>query len=122
MGKKEQDKKTSRNEMLSRLFFNLLPVQILIFAMGSINSIVDGAIAGRFIDSTAVAIIGLYYSMVCVLQAVGYVLLGGTTVLCGRYMGRGDFKKTEGIFSLNLTVTLIVGAIISVISFIFPGT
>ena len=34
--------------MFKRLFFKLLPVQILIIAMGSINSIVDGAVAGRF--------------------------------------------------------------------------
>jgi Na+-driven multidrug efflux pump/anti-sigma regulatory factor (Ser/Thr protein kinase) len=116
-----KSEKTLGNEMISRLFFSMLPVQILIFAMGSINSIVDGAIAGRFIDSTAVGIIGLYYSMVSILQAAGYMLLGGTTVLCGRYMGRGDFEKTEGIFSLNMTVTLLLGAMISVISFIMPG-
>ncbi len=121
MGKSANSDKSADNKMLSRLFFSMLPVQILIFAMGSINSIVDGAIAGRFIDSKAVGIIGLYYSMVSILQAVGYILLGGTTVLCGRYMGRGDFEKTEGIFSLNLTVTTLVGAIISAISLIIPG-
>ncbi len=121
MGMIGQSDKSSRDEMLSRLFFNMLPVQVLIFAMGSINSIVDGTIAGRFIDSNAVAVIGLYYSMVSILQAIGYMLLGGATVLCGRYMGKGDFKKTEGIFSLNLTVTFIIGAILTAVSFIMPG-
>jgi anti-sigma regulatory factor (Ser/Thr protein kinase) len=33
------------NGMLERLFFKLLPVQILIVAMGSVNLIVDGAAA-----------------------------------------------------------------------------
>ncbi len=120
-GIRGQSEKLSRDEMLSRLFFNMLPVQVLIFAMGSINSIVDGTIAGRFIDSNAVAVIGLHYSMVSVLQAIGYMLLGGSTVLCGRYMGKGDFNKTEGIFSLNLTITFILGVIITAASFIMPG-
>ena len=122
MGEKRQNSKKTDNEMISRLFFSMLPVQIVIFAMGSINSIVDGAIAGRFIDATTVGVIGLYYSMVNILNAVGSVLLGGTPVLCGKYLGRGDFKKTEGIFSLNLTVTLLIGALITAISFIMPGS
>ncbi len=99
----------------------MLPVQILIFAMGSINSIVDGTMAGRFIGADAVGIIGLYFSMVNVMNAIGSVLLGGTTVLCGRYMGRGELQKTEGIFSLNLTVTFIVGLLLTALSVIVPG-
>lgn len=111
----------SSDKLLSRLFFSMLPVQILIFAMGSINTIVAGTIAGRYIDSTAVGVIGLYYSMVNVMSAVGSVLLGGTTVLCGRYMGKGEIDKTEGIFSLNLTVTFIAGVILTVCSLLISG-
>ena len=109
------------NKLLENLFFKMLPVQILIFAMGSVNSIVDGTVAGRFIDSSALGVVGLYYSMVNVLSAVGSVLLGGTAVLCGKYMGRGDHERTEGIFSLNLTLTFIIGAVITILSFVFPG-
>lgn len=109
------------NKLLENLFFKMLPVQILIFAMGSVNSIVDGTVAGRFIDSSALGVVGLYYSMVNVLSAVGSVLLGGTAVLCGKYIGRGDHERTEGIFSLNLTLTFIIGAVITILSFVFPG-
>lgn len=99
----------------------MLPVQILIFAMGSINSIVDGTMAGRYIDANSVGVIGLYFSMVNVMNTIGSVLLGGTTVLCGRYMGRGELQKTEGIFSLNLTVTFLVGALLTILSVFIPG-
>ncbi|MCR4656358.1 MAG: ATP-binding protein [Lachnospiraceae bacterium] len=112
---------SNSDKLISRLFFSMLPVQILIFAMGSINSIVDGTMAGRFIGADAVGIIGLYFSMVNVMNAIGSVLLGGTTVLCGRYMGRGELQKTEGIFSLNLTVTFIVGLLLTALSVIVPG-
>ena len=108
------------NKLIENLFFKMLPVQILIFAMGSVNSIVDGTIAGHFIDSSAVGLVGLYYSMVNVLSAVGNVLLGGTAVLCGKHMGRGDQEKTEGIFSLNLTLTFIIGVLLTILSLVFP--
>jgi Na+-driven multidrug efflux pump/anti-sigma regulatory factor (Ser/Thr protein kinase) len=114
-------KKKNKDKLLARLFFNMLPVQILIFAMGSINSLVDGTMAGRFIGPSAVGVIGLYYSMVEIMSASGSVLLGGTAVLCGRFMGRGELDKTEGIFSLNLTVTFIIGAILTLVSILFPG-
>ena len=104
-----------------RLFFRLLPVQILMVAMGSVNCIIDGAVAGRFINADTVGVIGLFYSMVNLLTAVSSVLLGGTSVLCGKYIGRGEIQKTRGIFSLNLTVSLIISALITAICFLFPG-
>lgn len=111
----------SSDNFVSKLFFAMLPVQILILAMGAVNSIVDGAMAGRFIDSSTVGVVGLYYSMINVYNAVGSVLLGGTTVLCGRYMGRGEIEKTEGIFSLNITLTLGISGLLTLLSLLIPG-
>lgn len=116
-----RNKTMQDNAMLTRLFFKLLPVQIMVVAMGSINSIVDGVVAGRFVSAEAVGVIGLYYSMVNILSAVGSVLLGGTSVLCCKYMGSGSMEKTNGIFSLNITVTLLIGAGMTAVSFLFPG-
>ena len=107
--------------MLTKLYFKLLPVQCLIVAMGAVNSIVDGVIAARCIDATAVGVVGLYYSMVSVLQAVGAVLLGGTAVLCGKAMGCGDMKKTSTVFTVNLTTALAAGIMFTALSFIVPG-
>lgn len=110
-----------KGSMTSRLFFKLLPVQIMIVAMGSINSIVDGIIAGRFIDATTVGVIGLFGVVNFVLSAIGSVLLGGSSVLSGRYMGAGDLEKTKGIFSLNVTITFLIGLILMIVGFAFPG-
>ena len=107
--------------MQARLFFKLLPVQILIVAMSSINLIVDGAVAGRCIDASSVGVIGLYYSMVGVITAVGAVLLGGASVLCGRSMGSGDLDRTKSIFTMNIGAALAVGALLTAVSFLMPG-
>lgn len=110
-----------KNDIINRLFFKLLPIQVMIVAMSSINTIIDGAFAGQFIDAKTVGVIGLYFSMVNILSAQSSVFLGGTSVLCGRYMGAGDFDKTNGIFSLNLTVSALVGIFLTLISFFFSG-
>ena len=51
-------KKSGSNAILSRLFFRLLPIQVLLVAMGAVNSIIDGAVAGRFISAETVGVIG----------------------------------------------------------------
>ena len=107
--------------MIGKMFFGMLPVQILIFAMGSVNSIVDGAMAGRFINAASVGVVGLYFPVVNIINAAGSVLLGGSTVLCGRYMGRGDTKKTESVFSLDMALTFIAGAFLTIVSLLFSG-
>ena len=104
------------SQVLTRLFFRLLPVQVLIVAMASANSIVDGVVAARGIGADAVGAIGLYYSMVRIFEAVGAVLLGGTAVICGRYLGRGDTEKIRGMFSLNLTVTFLAGVVLTLVN------
>ena len=114
-------KSNREKDIISELFFKLLPVQVAILAMGSINTIVDGAVAGRFIDSISVGVIGLYYPMINGISGIGAILLGGTAVLMGKYMGRGDIDRTRGVFSLNLTMTLLVGGIIAFVSFFFAG-
>lgn len=105
--------------MIKKLFFKLLPIQIMIIAMSSINSIVDGAMAGRFIDDSTVGVVGLYFSMVNVLNAIGSILLGGSSVLCGRYMGKGDIEKTNNVFSVNVISSTIIGLIFTLFSFFF---
>ena len=109
------------NDIISKLIFSMLPVQILIFAMGYVNTIVDGVMAGRFIDSSSVGVVGLFFSMVNILNAIGAVLLGGTAVLCGRYMGKGDLEKTNGLFSLNLSTTLIIAVVMTLANLLGAG-
>ena len=107
--------------MNSKIFFKLLPVQILIVAMGSINSVVDGVIAGRFINAASVGVIGLFFVMVNMINAISSVFLGGSSVLCGRYMGMGDINKTRDIVSLNQTVIVMIGAVLTFICAAFSG-
>ena len=109
------------NAMLARLFMKLLPVQVAIVAMGSINSIVDGVVAARFIDAATVGVVGLYYTMMRILEAAGAILLGGVSVLSGRYLGSGRIDRTRGICSLGMAFAVLIGAVLTLISFTVPG-
>ena len=60
-------------QIISRLFYRLLPVQILLVAIGGINSILDGMIAGKYIGPLALTIIGLYYPILKITDSVNAV-------------------------------------------------
>ena len=118
------DRSTGKDNlaMISKVFFRLFPVQVAIVAMGAINSIVDGIIAGRFIDAKTVGVVGLYYTVIRILEAVGAVLLGGVSVLSGRSLGAGKVDKTRGICSLGFLLALFVGIFLSGLSLGIPRT
>ena len=115
IGKRRHD-----DEMLSQLFFRLLPVQVGLVAMESVNAIIDGVVAARFIEPSTVGVIGLYYTVLRILEAIGGLLLGGTAVLCGRYLGAGKIDRTRGVCSLSLTVAFLGGSLLTVLSFAAP--
>lgn len=99
------EKNSLNNKIITKLFFRLLPVQILLVAISGINSIIDGAIAGKYIGVIALTVIGLYYPMLKVIDAVNALLTGGSQILCGQFLGKNETEKTRMVFSLDIAVT-----------------
>ncbi len=107
------------NKVIERLFFKMLPIQIMFIGMGSINSIIDGVIAGHYIDDRTVGVIGLFYAVITIISAISSVVISGGAVLCGNNIGTGDLKKTNEIFSLCIAYALIFGTITTLLCFCF---
>lgn len=110
----------SDNVVIKKLFFKLLPVQIMLIGMGSINSIIDGTIAGRYIDERTVGVIGLFFVIVTIVSAISSVILGGAAVLSGNYIGTGEIEKANGVYSLCIFLSLMLGIITTAVCFCFP--
>ena len=95
-------------KMVTKLMFRLLPVQILLAAVGSINGIVSSFFASNYIGVDAMSAVGLYSPINMLLSAVTLMLAGGSAILCGKYMGRNEQEKMQNIFSLDLTVSSLI--------------
>ena len=96
----------SDGRFLSSLYFRVLPAQIFLLMLTGINNMVDGLVGSNFLGTDAMSIIGLYSPFQLIWVAVGTILVVGSQVLCARYMGAGDLRRTTGVFSLTLTVAL----------------
>ncbi len=65
--------------------------------------------------------VGLYGPLNMLLGAVSLMLVGGSTILYGMYMGRNEQDKMQNIFSLILTVASLV-AIVFIALYVILGS
>ena len=103
----------SDSRMVTALLFRLLPIQILLAAVGTINGIVSGLFAGNFIGEAAMSAIALYSPIRLLMGALTALLFGGSTILCGRYLGRNQQEKVQNLFSLDIILAAGAGAVFS---------
>ena len=101
--------------MIEKLLFRLLPVQILLAAVSAVNGIVSGFFAANYVGVAAMSAVGLYSPLNMLFTAVSTMLAGGSAILCGKYMGRNQMDKVQGIFSLDLAVTAVIAAVFTVL-------
>ena len=101
-------------QIISKLMLHLLPVQILLAAIGSINGIVSSLFASNAVGVDAMSAVGLYTPISQLVVAISAMLVSGATIMCGKYMGRNHADKVQNIFSLSITLALIMSSIITV--------
>ena len=95
---------SSDRRLLSKLFFRLLPYQVLMIVINAVNGIVDGLYASNAIGVTAMSAIGLYGPFNHFLYAASMMLVSGSQILYGRYLAK-DRGRVCSVFTVNLAVS-----------------
>ena len=90
--------------LLTKLFFRLLPYQILLIVINAVNGIVDSLYASNAIGKTAMSAIGLFGPFNHFLYAASIVFVSGSQILYGRYLAK-DRDKIGGLITANLLVS-----------------
>ncbi len=99
------------------LRFSFPSIIMMIFM--SLYTIVDGFFVSRFVGTDALSAINIVYPLISVFVAVAVMFATGGSAVVSRQMGEGDAKGAKQNFSLIILVSLILTAIIMVISFCF---
>ena len=98
-------------KMITKLMLRLLPIQILLAAVGAVNGIVSGFFATNYVGINAMSAVGLYAPLGMLVTSISTILIGGSAILCGKYMGRNEQDKMQHVFSLNLALSALVAAL-----------
>ena len=101
-------------KMTSRLFFRLLPMQVILSVIMATNALVSGLFAGRVVGEEALTAVGLYSPVNFLVVAVGAVFLSGSQIICGKFMGEHKDDELRSVFSLNLLTVFIASLIMTV--------
>lgn len=104
-----------------RLFFSMVPVQILMVLSGGINVIIDGFFASNLIGPDAMAVTGLYGPLAKILDTINALMFVGAQILCGKYLGENMQKKAKNIFTLDTLTMIILGTVGTLLFFFVPG-
>ncbi len=105
----------SNAKMVTRLLFRLLPIQILLAAVGAVNGIVSSYFASNYVGVDAMSAVGLYAPLNMLVTSVSTILVGGSAILCGKYMGRNEQERMQGVFSLDLILSAAVAILFTVL-------
>ena len=100
---------TANARIITRLMFKLLPVQVVLAAVSAVSGIVSSFFASNYIGVEAMSAVGLYSPVNMLLTAISLMLQSGSTVCCGKYMGRNRQDKLQNVFSLSLVLCTIIG-------------
>ena len=98
----------ANTKMITKLLFRLLPIQILLSAVGAVNGIVSSFFASNYVGIDAMSAVGLYSPLNMLVSSVSTILVGGSVILCGKYMGENQQEKLQNAFSLNLLASTLV--------------
>lgn len=96
--------------MIGRLMFRLLPIQVMLCVVSSINGIVSSYFASNYISVEAMGAVGLFSPLNMLLFAVSLMLTGGAAILCGKYMGQNAREEMQNVFSVSVSFSRLVAA------------
>ena len=98
-------------KMISALMLRLLPVQVALAMVGAVNGIVSGFFATNFVGVNAMSAVGLYAPINMLITSISTILVGGSAILCGKYMGQNRLDRMQNVFSLNLLISLLISLV-----------
>lgn len=103
--------KQADGNLITKLFFRLLPIQVLLAAIGAVNDMVSSLFASNSVGAAAMSAIGYYNPINMLLGAVCGMLVCGSQVLCGKFMGANQMDHTHNVFTVDIIVTTAFAAI-----------
>lgn len=99
------------------LRFVLPSIAMMIFT--SIYGVVDGYYVSNYTGKTPFAAVNLIYPVLMILGTVGFMFGTGGSALVAKTMGERDKEKANSIFSMLITVSVVISVILSILGIVF---
>lgn len=98
-----------QKSLVSRLYRQLLPAQMLLACIGFINTTFDSMIVGALLGYENLAATGLTRPVTILLTACCTIMAYGSQIHAGRALGKGDIEGVNRVFSSTIALSVILG-------------
>lgn len=110
--------KSDNAKMISKLYFSLLPMQVLLMTLTAVSGIISSIFASNVIGPIAVSAMGIYYPVYMTISAVSAIFLGGAQILCGKFMGQNQVDESRSVFSLDILFIFLISVLLTVLLYL----
>ena len=105
------------SKLVSRKFiYYLIPSIMMIFAM-QFSSLIDGILVGNLISSEALAATSLVMPVLYVIQAPGFALGIGGSIIIANLLGKRDIEGAKKAFSISLIIGVAISLVFAALAF-----
>lgn len=105
--------------MTAKMYKKLYPAQIIASLAPVISVIVGGLIVGNFFPASALALIGLVSPVNSFIAALTLLLSIGANVVSGYYVGKGEYKKVNAVYTTVMLVASVVAITLTLLFIAF---
>ena len=100
-----------KGNLVTGTFFRLLPIQILLAAISPLNDMVSSLFASNSVGASAMGAIGLYFPINLFITSLCFLMVCGSQILSGKFMGANQMDHTQSVFASDLVLALTIAAI-----------
>ena len=110
----------SNLHIIGKQMLRLLPVQILLALVNTVNNLVSSYFATNYVGIDAMSAVGLYGPVSMLITSIATMLAGGCAIICGKYLGQNERDKLQKVFSLDLAASTLVAILFTVLAVCLP--
>ncbi|MBR1640944.1 MAG: ATP-binding protein [Butyrivibrio sp.] len=113
----ETDRRAKR-KILRKSYRRLSLVSMVVLVATTVCSFVDNVVISSLLGPKALAAVG-YFSPVSAISGLVFILIIGTSILCGNYIGGGQQKKVSSLFTSTFLVIVICSVLFAMSLVVF---
>lgn len=102
----------------AKLLLFALPNVVMMISL-SMYIIIDGIFVSRLLGTTALSSVNMVYPAICLEMAIAIMIATGGSAIVARKLGEGKQKEAQKNLTFLVTVEIVIGLIIAIISNLF---
>ena len=101
------------------LFQKTMVTMLIAELTGAATAVIDSILTGRYLGGVSLAAFGIGGPYFSIASVVSGLLMVGCTNRCTRAVGKGDMRALSGVFSLTLTLGVVISALLALSGYFF---